>query len=131
MLKFSDSVVGSYTITATLAEKDVENIMVAAIEGGIGYWAILDNTGPCWRSRPKGEPISTWAAKLLCEGKFLRFFPAEGRDKTEWVLTLEKLIEGIKINAERRPRYADMDNFDAIDVDCIIQYALFGDVIFG
>jgi hypothetical protein len=36
-------VVATATIQKQLTESDIENIMVTAIEGGIGYWAILCN----------------------------------------------------------------------------------------
>ena len=49
----------------------------------------------------------------------------------KYELTLEKLLNGIKLNTENRPDDCDIDDGDANTMDCIIQYGLFGDIIFG
>ena len=46
-------------------------------------------------------------------------------------LTLERLLVGIQKNAEERPWDCDLENYDATTCDCIIQYALYDEIIFG
>jgi hypothetical protein len=131
-LKFDEKkVVGTATITKDITEKDVEGIMVTAIEGGIGYWACLYNVGEDFDNKPKDEPTSTWCAKLLIDGKAIKFTDSEGEDEEVWVLTLAKLIKGYELNMINRPHDADIENGDATTSDCIVQYALFGDVVYG
>lgn len=45
-------------------------------------------------------------------------------------LTLEKLLNGWKKYAEDH-NVDDFDEYDGISADCIMQYAIFGDVIYG
>lgn len=67
---------------------------------------------------------------MLESGKSLYFIDAEDADEM-YELTLEKLLKGIRLNAEQRPHDCDLENGDAITMDCIIQFALFDDVIFA
>jgi hypothetical protein len=134
MLEFDEKkVVGTVVMKKDLTEKDVENIMVTAIEGGIGYWAKLHNDKPEWSEKPSDEPASTWAAKLLIDGKEVIFSETETEedDEHELVLTLEKLIKGVELNATHRKWDADIDNGDATTADCIVQYAIFNEVVYG
>jgi hypothetical protein len=131
MLKFGDKVVGKVQIEKELTEKDIETIIVNGLEGGIGYWAQLDNTGISWVTKPKDEPISTWATKNILEGGCICLLDSEGDEQGIWVLTLDKLIQGYKLNYEKRSWDNDIENGDATTADCIIQYALFGTVVYG
>lgn len=127
-LSFSDTkVVGEYTVTKALTEKDIENIMVTALEGGIGYWArlIMDDM---FADRPKGEPLSMWCVKLLLTGIGLTFQDAEDDDE-RWVLSLEKLVKGIQEYADLHDDF-DLEDFDADAADAIVQHALFGEVVY-
>ncbi len=131
MLEFSNTkVVGKILIEKPLTEYDIENIIVTGFEGGIGYWSVIDNTGLNWIDKPKGEPTSTWATQLLLDGKSIRLFDVEDEDEG-WLLTLDNLIEGYRLNYINRPHDNDLENGDATTADCIIQYALFGKVVFG
>lgn len=138
MLEFTDKVVATVTIQKELTEEDIENIMVTAMEGGISYWAGLNNSTEDWNDQPEDEPNSTWATKLLIEGKSVEFYDIEESelddDESEsekWSLTLEKLIKGYEQNYKERPWDNDIDDGDATTADCIVQYALFGKLVFG
>jgi len=67
--------------------------------------------------------------EMLESGKSIFFIDCE--DDTRSELTLEKLLKGIRLNTEQRPHDCDLENGDAITMDCIIQFALFDDVVFG
>lgn len=113
-------------------EKDVkilDYIICGAIEGGIGYWASLDNSKPQFEDKPKETPVSEWVIKLLIKGQPVTFFDTED-DSEVWLLTLEKLIKGIGMNASERPFDTDFDNMDIISYDCIFQYALFEEIVY-
>lgn len=139
MLKFTDKVIGTVEIPLEITEEMVEAIIVGSFEGGSNYWMGLDNSTEVWQDRPKGEPLSTWGAKLLLDGKSFVVYDneefhendksLEGIDTHE--LTLEKLLNGIKLNAIHRKWDADLENGDATTDDCIVQYALFGKIVYG
>ena len=128
MLEFTDKVVGHALLDVT--ENDTLNIVVTALEGGSNYWLGLDNTTPEWKDKPKGEPLSTWTAKILLDSNEVRLYDIEGTEDVP-PLTLPKLLEGIRLNAKHRPSDANLDDIDGACADCIIQYALFGKVVFG
>lgn len=133
MLKFTDKVIGKISLDIIeMTEQDIESIIVSSFEGGSNYWMGLDNTTEGWSEKPKDEPLATWATKLILEGKSIKLYDIEETDDdTNWILTLDKILEGFKLNAIHRPFASDKNNFDAADADCIIQYALFGEVVYG
>lgn len=123
-------------IEVNFTEQDIQDIITTALEGGIGYWACLDDIGASGDA-----PISEQAADVLLTGGSLTFIDAEGDPDdpaTErWTLTLEKLLNGFKLYFEEGCHVAVEDNFvdtsyiDANDADCIVQFALFGEVVYG
>ena len=61
---------------------------------------------------------------------------AESSDK--WELTLEKFLRGVELYIKNGDRVTvedfklvDYGELDAEDADCIVQYALFGKLVFG
>lgn len=115
-------------ITKEFTEDDLENIMITALEGGIGYWACLDNSD--WNQQPADMPTSEYAWKILRDGGTLHFLDEED-DGAEYFLDLSSLLDGIGKCIVNKDWDGDMDNIDAIVADMIIQYAIFGSVIYG
>lgn len=114
--------------------EEITDIMVGAIEGGISYWGYmkgyrLDNEVEEIRhGKPEGEPISTWSAYLLLKGATL--FIQDQESSSIWDLTLDKLTKGIQLNHENRTM-SNPNDYDANDCDAIIQYSVFGEIVFG
>lgn len=136
MLNFTDEVVKFDGNKYDLTERDIETIMVNGLEGGIGYWAILNNSGENWVDKPRNEPSSMWATKLLLEGKEVEFYDNEGElgefeEEETWYLTLENLIKGYDLNFKHRRFDSNLEEGDATTCDCIIQYALFNKIVYG
>jgi hypothetical protein len=122
-------------ITVYLTQQDIDDIMVSAFEGGINYW--------CRRVVVQGDYLGKYASEQISRGGKLAIWldePFED-DKTCYVLDRDKFLAGFKLWIE-----SDGDSYDTIDdsdgsVDCgqidaicadeIIQYALFGEVVFG
>jgi hypothetical protein len=130
-LVFSEKkIVGTANIEKPISEADIETIIVNGFEGGIGYWAGLINTGGLWKGKPKGEPNSMWATKLLTIGQGILLYDRE-EPESRFELTLEGLLRGIELNFKNRPWDSNIDNGDAVTYDCIIQYALFGEIVYG
>jgi len=130
MLEFGSEIVGIAVVEKELSANDISNIIISAIEGGIGYWARLENIGEDWIDKPSDEPASLWATKLLLEGKSVEFSDSEDEDEI-WELTLDKLIDGYAMNYKRRPHDSNIENGDATTADCIVQYALFNELVYG
>lgn len=113
-------------------DEDIDDIMVSALEGGITYW--------CNRAEVAGEYLGEYASDQISRGGILKLHDGESQRSVE--LTKEKLMRGLK-NYMQHPRANDFLEFvdhelkidtsyiDAQVADCIVQYAVFGDVIYG
>ena len=156
-----------YSVQRHLGPKEFQDILCAALEGGIGYWACLDNGTEAWkRARAqlaeelKGLPepwmrVPTYdqiAARVLRNGDAVLFADAEEESESvpeelEWRLTAPALVAAAKRFQEERTAElrrrggplalydlaAELDggDFDADDADAVIQYALFGELVYG
>lgn len=115
------------TWTVQLTEEDIDNIMCAALEGGITGW--------CGRTDVVGEYLHEWPHEQISAGGTLLIYDAEGDEV--WELTLEKFLAGFQLwlkagGCERiTDNRIDVSDIDGYEADYIVQYALFGDVIFG
>ena len=122
----------SFSIVVT--PEDIDDIMVSALEGGITHWAnkakVLEE-----------KRVAEWGHEQIARDGELHIHVIEPFDQkdTEWyVLTKEKFLNGLE-----KPKYSDCLEFvdhelridtcyvDANVADTIIQYALFGEVIYG
>ena len=70
-------------------------------------------------------------AEILLNGGEVEITDLEGDEEPKYKLTLERLLVGIQKNEEKRPFDCDLENYDAITADCIFQYALYDEVVFG
>ena len=117
-------------ITKEFTDEDMEGIVVTALEGGIGYWACLDNTGKVWNDQPDDTPISEYAWKILKAGGELLFLD-EDDDGAEYHLDLQTLLYGIEKSIASGTWDGDMDILDVEVADAIFQYAIFDDIVYG
>lgn len=113
-------------------DEDIDDIMVSALEGGITYW--------CDRAEVVGEYLGEYASEQISRGGTLKLHDSEEGGYKE--LTKEKFLQGLRLYLSR-PQVGDFLEFvdrklridpgyaDAEVADCIIQYAVFGDVIYG
>ena len=114
-------------IEVNLTPKDVDDIMVTALEGGITGW--------CRQVDVVGSRLGKYASDQISRGGSLILYDAESSDK--WELTLGKFLNGVKLYFEKgchirvEDGCIDPGDIDANDADCIIQFALFGEVQFG
>ena len=117
-----------------------EDILVTALEGGSNYWIGYININHPRGAKPRDIPTSMWAAQAINEGKSVDFH-LEGDEKE--TLTKGALVNGVSIWATNHPTNMtivddgnghmtiDTANIDASDADAILQYALFGKVVYG
>lgn len=120
-------------VPVVFTKKELIDIVSGAIETGIDHWAAISVVFACGTPVNEGRGVddfySEWLPKQMIEGKGIVILDRED-DSEGGVLTLPKLLNGIKLHHINNPR-ADKEMYDAEDYDCIIQYALFKDVVYG
>jgi len=131
----SGQVVFSLDHEIKLSAQDVNDIMVTALEGGINYW--------CGSARPKdndyklsGEDDEGLASDVLTKGGALILIDVEDEEEKN-TLTLAKFLKGFQMFLKENNITIDRDGtidtgeIDANWADNIIQYAVFGEIVFG
>ena len=117
----------SANVSAKVCDKDIDDIMCGALEGGITYW--------CSRAEVVGEYLGEYASEQISKGGELRLYDC-GSDEV-YTLTLDKFLRGLATYISSCCGFVvkngclDLGTIDAEGADCIVQYALFGDVIYG
>ena len=115
------------------SDKDIVDIISSAVYD-IGYWGIIDNTTEDWQrvsaSLPSDSTFEDVIWALLKTGNSLHIEDAENDDES-YDLTLEKLLNGIKLSIENKCWNGDMDEIDGEVGDIIFQMALFDQIVFG
>lgn len=120
----------NFKMDLTVTAQDIDDIMCTALEGGITGW--------CCAANVVGDYLGEYAHEQISRGGKLELCDAESDDK--WVLTRDMLLSGIKQWAEwggdpclaiRGNGTLDTSEIDAEIADMIVQYAVFGEVVFG
>lgn len=117
------------SITANLTREDVDDIMSGALDGGITYWAD--------RVEVVGDYMAQYASEQISRGGELLIHDVEAEQS--YYFTLDMFIKGFKlwlqhgndIHRAVSDGKVDTCNIDAGDCDAIIQYALFGEIIYA
>jgi hypothetical protein len=106
----------SYEYGKKISAELVDDIMCAAMEGGISYW--------CTSALPLKNDYRgcQYAHEILTRGGTLLVKP-DGEREIE--LTLEKFLKGLSMFD------GDPEQHDAGDADAIVQYAVFGEIVYG
>lgn len=104
----------------------IDDICVTAFEGGINYWCeearILASSIP---EKYINEEI--YASEAISRGASVELFDIEGEEV--WLLTPENFKKGLERCANEWN--LNLEDLDADDADKVIQFALFGEIIFG
>ena len=115
-------------MTLELDDDFLECIMCTAFEGGSDYWAFARNV-----ERDNYNYISY---ELCDEEEY--YDEEEDEEAVKWALVNKQTVaEGCRISIEKGQPYAeyilqkDAGMIDANDADCIIQYACFGELVYG
>ena len=117
-------------INVTLTQEDIDDRLCSALEGGICYWASEAEV-------VEDKRCADWGHEQIARGGALILHDAESSDK--WELTLEKFLNGFKLWLENNgDRYGAVDcgkvdtsEIDGEMADMIVQYAIFGQLMFG
>lgn len=123
-----DKSISKIDVEIRISNEDIDDIMVCALEGGINYW--------CGKCEVVGDYLGEYASDQISRGGELILYDIEDEDE-HWKLNKGKLLKGIRMYIENG-YYNIVNNgkinayeIDAEVADCIIQYALFGGIIFG
>lgn len=126
----------SFNVLVT--DEDIDDIMVSALEGGINYWCDVAKVD-------EDKRVADWGHEQIARGGCLKIHVEEpfDDDDTEWYeLTKEKFLNGLKrylqtpgVEIATLPsgNYMGLDTgqIDANGADEIIQFALFGEVVYA
>lgn len=119
----------TYEITVDVTRENIDDIMAAALGGGITHW--------CKQAEVVGDYLGENASEQISRGGVLTLHGADSDDK--WTLSRHDFLQGLHLWFMNG---MDVDHgvyngiFDAgainsAEADCIIQYALFGKVVFA
>lgn len=122
------------TITFNVSPMFLADVLVSAIEGGIGYWS--QTLVYKWEDL---QPVDFHATILVPDDA------DPDNDPHQYVITPRKLLEGIQrvlapgfqVNPQIRNailqsvREDDAGNIDADAADVIVQAALFSEIVYG
>lgn len=104
------------TIKVKISDDDLYNILDAAFYSGISYWCdLVEVINPVQGAKYLGEHVTG--------GGTLKLQDDDGG--SHW-LTKAKMLKGLSLYDNH-----DFDSFDAGDADCVVQLALFGQIIYG
>lgn len=128
-------------VPVELDDEFFDYLVCDMFEGGSNYWIARVSIDHPDGKKPKGVPMSEWASGALNKGGSLTILPQEWDDGA---LTIGKanIVTGLMMWIKNRPdsvtlcrehgrNCIDAGNIDADEADCILQYAMFGEVIFG
>lgn len=111
----------------TVMDEDIDDIMDSAM-AGCTYW--------CSSAEPVGDYCGDYASEQISRGGILRFFPI---DDSPVDLNKEKFRDGLCrwfASTEHASRAIDVNMvnpgmIDADDADSILQFALFGELVYS
>lgn len=129
------------THSVELPEDDIENLICAAFEGGIGYWASVDDRSMIFYEQDQSKSLSDVISEIILGGGEVTLHSTENYG-TEWTLGMRKLMNGIArflgtadgvgcISDHNGKIVFDSYDIDAEKADMIMQYALFDRLIYG
>lgn len=124
-----------YSVTPVFNFDDNDMIdIISSATYDISYWGGVDNdTNEWWDARaelPKDSTFEDLMYHILKKGERVLMFDVEDMDEV-WHLTLDKLLNGIKLTIENGYWTGRIDDIDGEVGDIIFQYALFEEIVYG
>lgn len=110
--------------------EDIDDIMACALKGGIAFW--------CDEARVVDEYLGEYASDQISRDGELLLHDME--ENEEYLLDKKKFLRGLKIFLNNsKGKICKLDsgyevdpaNIDANDADSIIQYAIFGELVYA
>ena len=125
----------TYTITAEFHYDDDSMVdIISSAVYDISYWALIDNDTNEWEDArgklPKDSTFEDLMYHILKKGDSVVIYDVED-DEEVWYLTLDKLLNGVKLTIENGYWDGDIDSIDGEVGDIIFQYGLFNEIVYG
>lgn len=108
-----------------LSYDEVVNLLSTALYGS--PWFMVDNTTTEYKESI-GDTIEDKLAHILFIDKEVIIVDIE--ENESYKLTFKDLLNGLSLYISHGGS-ADIDEYDWCNADCVLQYALFGEVIYG
>lgn len=128
-----------YSVTPTFqyTDEDMIDIISSAVYD-IGYWACIDNERNEWYDAiaelPEDSTFEDLLYHILKKGEHVIILDTEHLDEEDtdfWQLTMDAMLNGIKLTIEHGFWNGKLDDIDGEVGDIIFQYSLFGEITFG
>lgn len=120
------------TTKVEVTRKQLDDLLITAIEGGVGYWCSVA------RIRTASYSGRPWYATTFSDGAGLMVYPAEPDgvfpDDKPVKLTLARAVQGLELLAEHHPsRWSEFitEQYDVETADVWMQLAVLGEVVYG
>jgi hypothetical protein len=116
--------------------QEMDDIISTALEGGITYWC-CDAYPYGYKDSKKWPEGVEWTSQCLSRGYDITLVDAEENDENgipvEYILTVAAMIRGIQMFCDIHGKSYNIvcEDYDAADADCMVQYALFGKLVYG
>ena len=108
----------------TLKPTDYADIFVAAIEGGINYWARVQQYEFDF-AETGHSPAKDYARAYVIDEETFEAHELDSRDE-KWHTAVEKAADYFGVDLE-----TFLEDHDAGYADVAVQFAIFGEVIYG
>lgn len=124
-----------YSVMPTFkySDEDILDIISSAVYD-IGYWGGIHDSNEYYEARDElnkeDRTYEDILYHMLKKGDKILMYDAEDELET-WDLTLDKLLNGIKLAIENKYWDGDIDTIDGQIGDIIFQYALFNEIVYG
>lgn len=123
-----------FTKKIGLTEEDITDILCSCIEGGSNYWCQIQNCGEQWdevkKDLPDDHTIEDHIMALWHKGYKLHVVDVE--EEKEYEISFQSFIDAIQLALDDGTWDGDhVCDIDGEIGDCIMQYATFGEVIYG
>ena len=124
-----------YSVNPTFnySDDDMIDIISAAVYD-IGYWACIDNDTDTWKaasdSMDDDHTFEDVFYAILKNGYAVQLIDVEDPDEV-WDLTLDKLLNGIKLAIQNGYWNGKIDDIDGEVGDIVFQFSLFSEIVYG
>lgn len=119
--------------TFKFSDGDMLDIISSAIYD-VGYWGGIHDTDEYYAARDElskeDRTYEDILYHMLKKGDKILMYDAEDEFET-WDLTLDKLLNGIRLAIENGYWNGKIDDIDGEIGDIIFQYALFEEIVYG
>jgi hypothetical protein len=121
-------------VSDEITDQMIDDILCAAFEGGINYWADATRILGDW---PAG---AHFASEAVSRGGNVAVCEADDFERTWHPLDRERIERGIRLAAQRWKRGGTRqqltveqwyEDHDAAEADVAVQLAIFGEVVYG